>query len=171
MIYVITQGDESDFKAKIGISSDPESRLKTLQTGSPKDLKLSFSFPVPDDKELEGYLHERFEDRRLNGEWFDFTDVKKSPFEEILDWYEYLFIDECPVSLKTCQCSICKGAPVSNKFPRLVEYGMPIENNSSASYRMHYECPGCFLRTQMALSKRDVHRFWNEMHLTLLNDD
>jgi hypothetical protein len=169
MIYVITQGNASDFKAKIGISSDPESRLKTLQTGSPKDLKLSFSFPVPDDKELEVYLHQRFEDRRLNGEWFDFSNTTNYP--EKVDWYYYLLADDCPVHLKTCQCSICKGAPVSNKFPRLVEYGMPIENNSPASYRMHYECPGCFLRTQMAHSKKDVHRFWNEVHLTLLNND
>lgn len=171
MIYVITQGDANDFKAKIGISNNPDERIKTLQTGTPKDLSLDFKFPVPNDKELEKYLHETFEGRRVNGEWFDFTDKKTDPFERLHDWYQFLFVDDCPVSLKTCQCSICKNAPVSNKFPRHIEYGMPVEHKSSASYRIHYECPGCFLRTQMAHSKRDVHRFWNEMHLTLLSDD
>jgi hypothetical protein len=171
MIYVITQGDANNFKAKIGISNDPDQRIKTLQTGTPKDLSLAFKFPVPDDKELEGYLHKGFEERRVNGEWFDFTDVKRDPFDELHDWYEFLLVDDCPLPLKTCECSVCQASPAKTHFPRHVEFGAPAEHGCSTSYRYHYECPSCFFRTPMSHSRRTSHRIWNDIQLTLSEND
>ncbi len=52
---------------KIGYTTvDPQVRLKGLQTGSPLSLRIIASIP----KNLEKQLHERFENLRLHGEWF-----------------------------------------------------------------------------------------------------
>lgn len=56
---------------KIGISTDPERRLKFLQTGQPMDLYLMWS--VPGDYEYD--LHIRFAEYRYRGEWFDLREL------------------------------------------------------------------------------------------------
>jgi len=66
-------------KIKIGVAQDPQSRLDTLQTGSPVPLKI---LAVCDGGyEREGELHKRFADTRLYGEWFDAS-------SELLDFIE-----------------------------------------------------------------------------------
>lgn len=55
---------------KIGISFDPEERLKSLSAGSPVNLHLMWS--GPGGRGLEAALHEYFSPYRLHGEWFDF---------------------------------------------------------------------------------------------------
>lgn len=58
-------------RVKIGLSNDPDKRLKQLQIGSPVQLEL-FAFRNyrnTNVKEVE--LHERFQHKRVFGEWFD----------------------------------------------------------------------------------------------------
>lgn len=58
---------------KVGVSSNPESRLKTLQTGCSKPLRLLVSIPFDSRKEafaLEKQLHEKYDHLRCRGEWF-----------------------------------------------------------------------------------------------------
>lgn len=57
---------------KIGFSKDPWKRLRQLQTGS-SDMFTLFD-KLPGDRALERAFHKVFEDRRLQGEWFDDTD-------------------------------------------------------------------------------------------------
>jgi hypothetical protein len=64
MIYFI----KSKKFVKIGVSSDPNSRLKELQTGNPFKLKIAATIPGHFATEKE--LHNIFERFRMEGEWF-----------------------------------------------------------------------------------------------------
>jgi hypothetical protein len=69
---------------KIGISSDPADRLRSLQTGCPVPLKLRASQDCLDREAArwcEQHLHRRLKRYRLDGEWF-----KTGPL--ILRWLE-----------------------------------------------------------------------------------
>ena len=44
-VYIITNGEDY----KVGVSKDPERRLKQLQTGNSKKLKIVSLFEVPED--------------------------------------------------------------------------------------------------------------------------
>lgn len=63
---------------KIGMSLDPEIRLRTLQTGNPHLLYLLNTQAVQDMRGAETGLHRQFETRRVPNlsvrEWFDFGD-------------------------------------------------------------------------------------------------
>ncbi|MBW1603574.1 GIY-YIG nuclease family protein [Streptomyces sp. JJ66] len=61
-------------RVKIGHSQDPARRLKVLSTSSPEPLRLVWQ--TEGGVALEEYLHTVFADRRLNGEWFDFTGLE-----------------------------------------------------------------------------------------------
>ncbi|MFJ6775736.1 GIY-YIG nuclease family protein [Kitasatospora sp. NPDC091257] len=67
-VYVV--GSPVARPVKIGRSVDPPSRLASLQAGSPVELRLLATFPG--GPRLEKYLHVRFADQRVHGEWFDF---------------------------------------------------------------------------------------------------
>jgi hypothetical protein len=58
-------------RVKIGISKEPQERLKQLQTGSP--IKLSLMAFTPGDIELERSLHNKFSHIICDGEWFHLT--------------------------------------------------------------------------------------------------
>jgi predicted GIY-YIG superfamily endonuclease len=58
---------------KIGVSSNPEKRLRTLQTGSSIPLRLIATFPCESRSEaflLEKYFHENYAHLQVKGEWF-----------------------------------------------------------------------------------------------------
>ena len=54
---------------KIGSSSDPAGRFKTIQAMSPEMLEMRIVSPV-DGRELEKSFHKRFAHLRHHGEWF-----------------------------------------------------------------------------------------------------
>ena len=54
---------------KIGISKNPLRRLGDLQT-APTEIKLVFSAKVQNPREVEGFLHSLFCDKKMKGEWF-----------------------------------------------------------------------------------------------------
>lgn len=66
---------------KIGVSSDVEGRLRTLQTAHP--YKLEVACVIEGGWELEPHYHARFAEHRLHGEWF-------SPHQDITDEIERL---------------------------------------------------------------------------------
>jgi len=69
-VYFITS---SEGLIKIGLSSNPEKRLKTLQTASPYYLKLIYK--MYGSRELEKYLHELFKQYHVKNEWFECSEV------------------------------------------------------------------------------------------------
>jgi len=84
MIYFIQS--KSDGRVKIGSSSDPEARLKQLQTGSSAELILIGKLPGSVDEERA--LHKRFAEHKTDGEWFfpakEIFDFINNPIGELL---------------------------------------------------------------------------------------
>ena len=79
-VYLITN-DYIDFK--IGITSKPiEKRLKQLQTGNSEKIKLVKCYKTKNYKMMEGWLHRKFFDKRLEGEWFSLNDSDVLSFIE-----------------------------------------------------------------------------------------
>src|SRR5688500_14602365 len=73
-VYFIAENENNDpnsLRVKIGRSGDIQIRLRTLQTGSPYDLKLMGWIESNNDKQLELELHEQYSDRRIRLEWFN----------------------------------------------------------------------------------------------------
>jgi len=86
-MFIYAIGTES--KQKIGVSSDTDQRLATLQTANSEDLTLHYCFEV-DDKvafKFEKYIHREQNHKRLRGEWFEMSsqDVVK-----LLTYYEIM---------------------------------------------------------------------------------
>ena len=67
-VYFIRHGSLDEFK--IGMTTNIEQRLKTLQTGSPRKLKLFEFIETSDARAGETYVHDLLKDRRLVGENF-----------------------------------------------------------------------------------------------------
>jgi hypothetical protein len=59
---------------KIGRAKDPHRRSETLAVQLPFPTEMVAHVHSPDYKALEAELHQRFVDKRLNGEWFDLSD-------------------------------------------------------------------------------------------------
>lgn len=69
-VYIITDGEDY----KVGVSDNPAKRLKQLQTGNPKKLKIVSTFELPKkelafkvEKEAHTKIQSLYEKR---GEWF-----------------------------------------------------------------------------------------------------
>ena len=68
-VYLIESIDAGT--CKIGITkNDPNKRLKQLSTGNDSPLILVSTFKTDNYRKLESWLHRKYSDKRLNGEWF-----------------------------------------------------------------------------------------------------
>ena len=65
---------------KVGISADPRSRLKALQTGHPEKLQIHYQVATDaaQTRLLETVIHRHIKFHRTHGEWFNInlTDLK-----------------------------------------------------------------------------------------------
>jgi hypothetical protein len=59
---------------KIGRSKNPDHRLKTFGIQLPYEVEYLAVIPTDDMYTLESELHERYADKRVNGEWFELDD-------------------------------------------------------------------------------------------------
>lgn len=83
-VYVVRQAKTNYIK--IGVSDDPEERIRYLQTSSPSLLSIHYVIDCQssgDALKVERLLHERYKSKRLEGEWFDIPYFKVI---EDLDW-------------------------------------------------------------------------------------
>ncbi len=69
-IYLIK--DENN-NTKIGVSRDPKTRLSQLQQTNPSKLSLVHIMQVFDMKTVESRLHNQYQSKRGQGEWFKLT--------------------------------------------------------------------------------------------------
>lgn len=70
-VYFI-QKSNIEGPVKIGYSVNPESRLKQLQTSHDENLYLLKS--IPGNSSLEKQYHGKYQESRINGEWFKSTE-------------------------------------------------------------------------------------------------
>jgi hypothetical protein len=76
-VYFISDG----VAVKIGIARLVGARLRDLQTGNTKQLSVLHTIETNEPRKVEGWLHWKYSDRRIVGEWFaltasDIDDVK-----------------------------------------------------------------------------------------------
>lgn len=70
-VYLFHNTENDSYK--IGLSKDPEKRLGAIKTSLSSDVEMILSIETGDMVSLESYLHDRFKDRRIRGEWFKLT--------------------------------------------------------------------------------------------------
>lgn len=70
MSWVYLIGQDGAPEVKIGYASNPDNRLRTLQTSNPRCLTILWR--TPGGRALESALHGHFRGLRVSGEWFDF---------------------------------------------------------------------------------------------------
>ncbi len=63
-------------RIKIGTTTHLARRLSSLRVASPVPLRLVFDEPGGEDREAA--LHDRFDDYRVTGEWFEFSGALRS---------------------------------------------------------------------------------------------
>jgi len=68
-LYLIKEEGSSNYK--IGISKDPETRLKQLQTGNSNRLALVYTTKAENRYKEERKIHKILEAYKLHGEWFN----------------------------------------------------------------------------------------------------
>jgi hypothetical protein len=91
MIYFL----KANNRIKIGNANDPTQRIPSIQTSSPFDLEVLLIIDGNYDKERE--LHQKFEEFRKSGEWFEYSEpikdfISQSSFEDRK--YEFGFVNE-----------------------------------------------------------------------------
>lgn len=92
-VYAI-HAPETPNHVKLGLSSNPQARLRQLQTGNPHKLALIWHFPCDNMAQLEDVFHKAFDRYRIPcGEWFDFHPIDDP--EYLATWlmllsYKYL---------------------------------------------------------------------------------
>lgn len=75
-IYIISPSRHQNGPVKIGISDNPQKRLKQIQTGHPEKIEIKHLEEISTRRktlELEKNLHRDFSIYRSHGEWFNMT--------------------------------------------------------------------------------------------------
>ena len=70
-VYIIQAGISGP--VKIGLAADVEMRLAALQTANYEELRVIKVFQGGGE-DLEFYLHRKFKNLRIRGEWFSFSE-------------------------------------------------------------------------------------------------
>lgn len=80
-VYLIRVPETNCYK--IGRTANLDNRFKALQSASPHDLELVAFCTTEDMYKTESYLHERFDEQRVKGEWFELEPHELSAIAEI----------------------------------------------------------------------------------------
>ena len=90
MLYIIQ--DNTSKLVKIGISNNPQKRLRQLQTGTGNKLRLLRTFVTENDRNWEKKLHKMLWQNRRKGKWFNLD-----PLENYLFLFDELFQEHSEV--------------------------------------------------------------------------
>lgn len=73
MIYFI--GNKKENICKIGVSNNVDKRIKEIQCSCPFEVEVLITYAVSDDYLIERALHNKYDEHRLNGEWFNLSAI------------------------------------------------------------------------------------------------
>jgi hypothetical protein len=92
-MYVIASEKSQNGPVKLGISADPDQRVKDLQTGHPEPLMVYYREPVEVERVrlYERLLHRDNNHHRAHGEWFDLS-VEQATAYVIFTTIEYALV-------------------------------------------------------------------------------
>lgn len=83
-IYVVTESWDKKLRGrqavKVGVAKNPQSRIKELQVANARKLQLTMLIGPMGSKNaysLEKALHRYLRRNHVNGEWFDFSSIKR----------------------------------------------------------------------------------------------
>lgn len=79
-IYLLKEDNNDYFK--IGISKNPKSRVKQLQTGSSAKITLYKAYVTEYASQIEKVLHRRYKSSNVLGEWFNLKESHVDSFIE-----------------------------------------------------------------------------------------
>ena len=78
-IYVLKCGPHY----KIGLSQNVDRRVEQLSVTPPFDVELIHTIETDDMFKLESFLHDKFSEKRKNGEWFELTEADVEYIKEL----------------------------------------------------------------------------------------
>lgn len=93
-IYIISSEENI---VKIGISKNPEKRIKSLQTGHPKQLKIQYINEIDEENKfnIEKIIHKILKHKKIKNEWFNIS------IDEAKMMIEYVLIRTSEENIKT----------------------------------------------------------------------
>lgn len=121
-LYVMSDG----INYKIGVSKNPVERALGIRTQSKKKISILLSINCKDAYGCEAYLHNRYKDSNIQGEWFSFKD--RSFLKDV--W------DVCINNLVDNNMFICVDSKLNQKDPVLDSF---VETNVALSYNVLYK--------------------------------
>ena len=68
---------------KIGFSSNPEERLRTMQAHSPFPVRILAT--GEGGSEQEAKIHKYFHEQRIHGEWFDLSEAEVEDLVDVIE--------------------------------------------------------------------------------------
>jgi len=87
--YIYAIGEVGGDCIKIGKSVKPEQRINSLSTGTPRELELLAKTNVENGTKAERELHEKYDQHRKSGEWFEAVgEVKEDILRDIEQYNE-----------------------------------------------------------------------------------
>ena len=101
-IYIISDNQN---RIKVGISKNPEKRLKQLQTGHPNKLSLIFTEEFECERahllKIEALIHKELRNRtrHMKGEWFYIDENQLQDIKDIITWNRIRY-DSDPLAFK-----------------------------------------------------------------------
>ena len=79
-VYLIQSQEDGYYK--IGVSTNPQKRLKQLKTGNSSELKFIEIYQCEFADKVERTLHRRYAHLRKEGEWFNLSLENEASFIE-----------------------------------------------------------------------------------------
>lgn len=79
-IYLIKSLNEGVYK--IGVSKNPNKRLKEVQTGNPSPVEILHLYETENAYKVEKSLHNRYSHLNTHGEWFELSINEELSFME-----------------------------------------------------------------------------------------
>lgn len=92
-IYLIQMADFPIYK--IGRSVEPEKRLSSFNVQLPFPFRRVFAYRVQEHCLVERKLHERYQERRTNGEWFRLCQLEVDEIRSLLLFWQATALEQC----------------------------------------------------------------------------
>lgn len=129
---------------KIGVASNIESRLASLQTGNPYPLEVVCHFEFENPAPVEQALHQRFEAQCERLEWFNLSASDIATLNEICLLLggkrcgSVVNVTESDVSAAEVLGVANDDAPILERIEKLLAEGWRLEFSGSGEYKKHY---------------------------------